>query len=561
MLALAFLPAGALALQSGLASMSARHAAVQGAEGVQVLQSLSGVRDEVTQMREMARSLAANERLLTQDPQTCVETLSRISVDRPMLIAVMDRDGQVLCENLPSDYETSAAGERLILTALRRNDAVIGFIARPALTSEPVLASLAPAQFAARRDPLFVTAQQPSRALLQRVEDVQRPGGFTALVDRNGTILQGVNLDLYRGDAERLSAIVREAPLSALGAAFRLDRRWAVATELQEGELYLVKAWAPAPQGWRGGLRAAWALAAPILLWLAAVGATWYAVEVYVARPLLVVESLSRAYARGEDSEEEEQLLSGAPAEIASLRRALAAMAKTLRRRETRLAEALREERALLLEVNHRVKNNLQLVASILSIQSRGTENADEARGLSRAQDRVQLLALAHARIYASGEVRDIALDQLAAEIARTLISARGAETAHLKLDMDLSPLRMGVDQAMPLAFLIGERIGLILDHARHGGRIDALSLTLAPHGETGFSIEIDADGAPSPEVHSATTLRLMAAFARQIEAEVESEAARPFWVRILAHGRAEEAPVSRDRQSEESEDQNKAHE
>ena len=63
--------------------------------------------------------------------------------------------------------------------------------------------------------------------------------------------------------------------------------------------------------------------------------------------------------------------LTGAPDEIRSLRRTLAAMAKTLRGREQRLVAALAEERALLREVHHRVKNNLQMVASLLNIQAR----------------------------------------------------------------------------------------------------------------------------------------------------------------------------------------------
>jgi two-component sensor histidine kinase len=78
-------------------------------------------------------------------------------------------------------------------------------------------------------------------------------------------------------------------------------------------------------------------------------------------------------------------LLRGAPTEIASLRRTMAAMAKTLGGRELRLAEALREEQALLHELHHRVKNNLQMMASILSIQSRLAMDESEARGLLRA--------------------------------------------------------------------------------------------------------------------------------------------------------------------------------
>ena len=74
------------------------------------------------------------------------------------------------------------------------------------------------------------------------------------------------------------------------------------------------------------------------------------------------------------------------------------------------------------------MKNNLQMVASLLNIQARAARDETEAWGLARAHDRVQLLALVHQRIYASGEVRELRVDDLAAEIARQLVQSRGAQ-------------------------------------------------------------------------------------------------------------------------------------
>src|SRR5262249_54422539 len=163
-------------------------------------------------------------------------------------------------------------------------------------------------------------------------------------------------------------------------------------------------------------------------------------------------ETAARGFARGEDVRESEELAS-APDEIRSLRRTLAAMAKTLKGREARLVEALAEERALLREVHHRVKNNLQMVASLLSIQARAAKDESEAWGLARAHDRVQMLALVHQRIYSSGEVRDLRLDDLATEITRQLVQARGALAQKITLSLDVAPARDDIDRAVPLAF------------------------------------------------------------------------------------------------------------
>src|SRR5690606_23972896 len=130
------------------------------------------------------------------------------------------------------------------------------------------------------------------------------------------------------------------------------------------------------------------------------------------------------------------------------------------------------EERALLREVHHRVKNNLQMVASLLNIQARNARDESEAWGLARAHDRVQLLALVHQRIYASGEVRKLRVDDLAAEIARQLIQSRGPQTQDVNLALHLDPARADVDRAVPLAFLIGEGVSAALDSLGDSGPV-----------------------------------------------------------------------------------------
>lgn len=527
LLALAFLPSGAFALQAGASALAARHAAVQGEEGIRVMQRLVVVRDEATQMREAVRTLGTNASLFTDSIGQCRRTLTEFANTSPAIgvVAVMTRDSILQCSNVPgAEGQRIAAGE-LIPIAARSGDAVIGFVRSPTLSGEPVIAAVSPSSSSPA---LFVGATRPANALLQ---SGARPDGFAALIDIDGEILDSVGLDRAGLDAARLQRAIRDAPADAQQPAIRLSKLWAVSTPIEAGQLYLVAGWEPAPLGWAGWARAIWALLAPVLIWAAAVAVTWYAVEIYVARPLLVVESLARAYARGEDSESETAMLRGAPSEIASLRRTLAALAKTLRGREARLTEALREERALLLEVNHRVKNNLQMVASILSIQARATVDESEARGLSRAQDRVQLLALAHAHIYSSGEVRDVALDQLTADIARTLISARGGDADTVQLELHLENVRASVDRAVPLAFLVGESIVAVLDHIEGSGSVP-LKITVANRDGGGFCVEIDAEGVSGgSELRAAE--RLVSAFARQVDADVTRDPSRPFYLRI----------------------------
>ena len=202
------------------------------------------------------------------------------------------------------------------------------------------------------------------------------------------------------------------------------------------------------------------------------------------------------------------------------------------RQREQRLIETLSEERALLREVHHRVKNNLQMVASLLNIQARGAADDSEARGLARAHDRVQLMALVHQRIYASGEVRALRLDDLAAEISRQLLQSRGFAAKDINLKLELAEARVDVDRAVPAAFLIGEAISNALDVLSETSADLKLAMSEDAEGLISIALDGEASGATAT---SSPSGRLIDGFARQLGAAVDRDPQRPYalWVRL----------------------------
>jgi two-component sensor histidine kinase len=353
----------------------------------------------------------------------------------------------------------------------------------------------------------------------------------SAIVDSTGAVIaqstapsQAIGLP----DAEQFVRAFGRDP-----AFIQLDNGGAVVVPLSASDLYMVMVWPDQQPMLQRTWGVAASLAAPLLIWMLAVAAGWFAIEVFVARPLSTLETAARGYARGEDVPEAAEL-AGAPEEIRSLRRTLAAMAKTLRSREQRLVQALAEERALLRELNHRVKNNLQMVASLLNIQARGANDEGEAWGLARAHDRVQLLALVHQRIYASGELRELRLDDLVAEIARQLLQSRGPSARGIQLSLQMVPVHEDADRAMPLAFMVGEAVSAALDTL---GNAEAAQLRLwlhqDPNGDVRFAVSTDFDGPAS----AAPSARLIDAFARQVGAQVGRNPDRPaeLWVCVPA--------------------------
>jgi two-component sensor histidine kinase len=538
LLGLAFLPAGAVAVQAGMTAEAERRAAIQQAIGAEEIAAMTDVRDEIISMREVSRSLAANADLFADNRQRCQATLERIGEQYEALtvLSVLNAQGGIVCADDRRLVGEQIGDASLLAVASARLQAVIGFDEADALG-----VAVAPAELRPQNSDTYVGITRPAGPVLD-LHRSRGPLNANLIADRAGRILFSQGLDIDSREARDIRELLQNSSAELLSNAQRLDETWVVATELEPGRLYMIHAWRPPSPTLLDNLRSIWTLLAPILLWLAAVGAAWYAIELFVARPLFLVERLARAYARGEESELDEEMLRTAPMEMRNLRRTLAAMAKTLRGREARITEALQEERVLLREVHHRVKNNLQMVASILSIQARSSDDEAEARGLARAKDRVQMLALAHARIYASGEVRDIALDQLAGDVARGLIAGRGAAASHLRLEMTLDPVRTDVDRAVAFAFMIGESVSSAIDHvlATRGATVN-MSLIVQDDGSLAF--EVGSDQLPDGGEAAPAAQRLIDAFASQLNARVEREPGNPVFTRIIVPPETDTAP------------------
>ncbi|MBC7768171.1 MAG: hypothetical protein H7124_05240 [Phycisphaerales bacterium] len=550
LLGLAMLPAGAIAMQVGLNGVAVRQSAYEESLSRQALQSVSVEKGAIDEVREMLRVLATTPSLSQIEAGDCREWLGDVVARYPYVasIWVKDNNRTVRCsfpEALPG-LRTPPADVNDI--ASERDAFTMGYVASDGITGEPALAALEPIRVGSRRVGFVgasITVAQ-LRELLDRGRALDR--ARAAIVDANGSIIAQ---STQRPAGAEVGLPLAHQILSHLGpdpGFVRVDNGAAVIVPLHAPDLYIVMSWPSDQPAWRRWGQIVFSLAAPLLIWMLAVAAGWFAIEVFVARPLSTVEAAARNLARGGDDTEDPPSLRNAPEEIRSLRRTLAAMAKTLRGREQRLVEALSEERALLREVHHRVKNNLQMVASLLNIQARNARDDSEAWGLARAHDRVQLLALVHQRIYASGEVRELRVDDLAAEIARQLVQSRGAQAKDVNLLLRLEPARASVDRAVPLSFLIGEGVSTALDALSDVGPVD-LSLFLHQDEDGAVRLAVDAVAASTGSAAPSPGSRLIEAFARQLGASIGRDAERPFmlWVSVPPLREEEAAPPRRE--------------
>jgi two-component sensor histidine kinase len=200
-------------------------------------------------------------------------------------------------------------------------------------------------------------------------------------------------------------------------------------------------------------------VALPVLMWLGAVLIGWLAIRWLVVQPLAQIRRSLDRYASGDSSFR----LGGGrfrTQEVRELGDAFDRMAEQITQHEDDLRAGLATQKKLTREVHHRVKNNLQIVSSLLSLQSRDASSAEVAYAYATIQKRVNALALVHRWLYDDEAMRGVDLRSLAQDLCAGLEqSVTVADGGAITIAADVDRLYVGQDTAVPLAFLITELV------------------------------------------------------------------------------------------------------
>jgi two-component sensor histidine kinase len=147
------------------------------------------------------------------------------------------------------------------------------------------------------------------------------------------------------------------------------------------------------------------------------------------------------------------------------------ALIRQLKQERDRLAESLAEKEVLLKEVHHRVKNNLQVIASLLRLQAGAFEDSALSTALRESQNRVESMALIHEQLYQTGDLREVDLAEHAAVLMNNLLHSYGIEDGRIAGHVDMVALPLGVDRAIPVGLILNELVSNALKHAFPDGR------------------------------------------------------------------------------------------
>jgi two-component sensor histidine kinase len=262
----------------------------------------------------------------------------------------------------------------------------------------------------------------------------------------------------------------------------------------------------------------------PVLMWLVAAIIGWLIVDRLLLRPLAAMQKAITAYRPGERGFEFPAARSPAR-EIADLGNAFEEVTRTVARHEAELEAAVERQTMLVREVHHRVKNNLQVVASLLNLHSRGSASEEVAAAYASIQRRVDALAVVHRNHYAELEkTPGVALKALISELGASLRASAPAGAAKMQVRLALEPLYCNQDVAVSVAFLITEVVefGMLC-----GSTLVTIALEAEEPGRARLTMESDSlTGQRSCPVGLEDRFeRIISGLARQLRSTPERDA------------------------------------
>jgi len=265
----------------------------------------------------------------------------------------------------------------------------------------------------------------------------------------------------------------------------------------------------------------------PVLMWVLAALGTWLLVTRLLIRPLKSLQRAVSDYTPGGASGLDLPSKLGPSTEIQGLRDAFGRAIARVEESERDMTDALTGQRRLVREVHHRVKNNLQVVASLLNIHGRSAGTPDAQAAYAGIGRRVGALSIVHRNHFAEMEEnRGIALRPLLAELAAELRAGAPEPARRLAIDLDLETVNTTQDVAVAVAFLITE----IVEHAMLDRPQDAVEISLRRTSELTARLAISSpvlhpDDAEKPE--KAQFERIIAGLAKQLRSPLERKLGR----------------------------------
>jgi two-component sensor histidine kinase len=454
----------------------------------------------------------------------CAERLTQVAARVPGYVNLIrfDRIGRVNCAAASVPEDPTRVGSEWFQQLMRGDHLVVAQAPAGQFGAEPLLLAASPAHDAAGRFDGAVAAVIRLSSLRPELEDRSLPVDTqVALIGGDGRYISRSDPVVFDKPPPDWSKRARDGPFTYHARDGDRRRRVYAVAPLVRDDLYVAMSAPRQKVSTWAKLNVISGIVPPILSFILALGAVWVVSELVVIRWLHYLQRIAAIYARGRFTVRP-LLAKRAPPEIRQLAETLDIMADAIVARDLSLHESLAQKDGLMREIHHRVKNNLQVISSLISMQQRSLADPAARAAMQDTRQRISALALIYRALYQGPDLKRVDLKHFLEELIAQLIVADGGEHM-VRTELAADDLTIDPDKLAPLALFTVEAITNAQKHAfkdRVGG---ILHVNFRVEGETA-SIEIadNGGGQGPPELGEGVGRTLMMAFARQLGGKAE---------------------------------------
>jgi PAS domain S-box-containing protein len=167
---------------------------------------------------------------------------------------------------------------------------------------------------------------------------------------------------------------------------------------------------------------------------------------------------------------------------------------------EEKIRTSLREKEVLLREIHHRVKNNMQVISSLLKLQSKYIKDEKDIEMFRESQNRIKSMALVHEKLYQSEDLANIDFNEYVKHLANILFRSYGIDTGKIALKIDVEDVIIEIDIAIPCGLIVNELVSNSLKYAFPEGGKGEVKITLHSTDENEMELTVSDDGVGVPK-------------------------------------------------------------
>ncbi len=496
LLALALLPIGIIALAQTLQLIKESNRRAEANLLALTSKAAGGEEGLIRAAFGAVQAIAAFVPLIRDDPATCEEVLQRYlkASDAYSFAGYVDADGIVNCASGGIGLDFSSSDLYRKMKAQPAPFATVNPEA-PISGTSVIIMGIPVVRGSVFDGYVAVSLPHPRlRRALEYLHD-ERPVDLITF-NKDGEVLTSESgmedAEARLPEGQPLSSFVGKPQLAFTGRTVAGEQRVFAVVPVVSNLVYAMGIWedrrlAFAP----GALNLAMSILFPVLMWLACLVVAFLAVERMVIRPTRNLRARMLLFMR---SRQISPPKGGAavPIELREIDQTWERLAISVLKEEAELEDVIHDKNVLLKEVHHRVKNNLQLIASILNMTIRKTPDSGTKAVLGDLQARLMSLALVHQSLYEASVLGEVRADLMLRTIVRRIVDAGSPPGDDIDVELKFEEATLDPDQAVPLTLAMTEAVTNALKYA---GRPDDgrvwISVRLTKEDATRARIEV----------------------------------------------------------------------